>query len=507
MPNPPGGTSPYMAWRMLKAAAQLPPPALPAGRRSFGCPKMAESASLYCGGQSLLGSVRDLPDLAARLVKPVLAGAEGEMPAGYTYLGQLLAHDLCTPTEGEFDYALSDPAPELTRTTVTQAERTHPLHLESLFGPVSADLSLPELHRFPPAPLFYPYFAADITRRKPASGLGRTLGALPDTRNDDNPMIAQLSALFIAHAGAVTTRLAARGHSPADSLRGAKTATVRMWHGLLLRDLLPRLALPALADTPADLGPPGAAEIPVEVMAAILRAGHWLVRTQYRLNVNTVPVRLLLRGDPDIAALRARPGAENFWRIDWRNFFDLDLLSPPQKAMRMEGGLAAMFGSDFGLPDAMEIHSSLVTSDNDLALRDLARSTDGGLQSVSSLATRLAPALRSRFPDWLLWDGPARAKLISDWCNACGHLAPPHLAADPPLYLYTLLEAGRGPATQGFGDGLRLGALGSALLWGAIRAAVETAEAALPDAPVDPDMPDIPDMPSLIRFLTLNSGV
>lgn len=507
MPNNPEGASSYMAWRALTEDALLPPPALPVGRRSFGCPQMAEAATLYCGARSLMGAVRELPALAARLMKPAQAGGEGEMPAGYTYLGQLMAHDLCTPTEGEFDYALSGPAPGFTRQTVTQALREHPLHLESLFGPITADAALPVLHRFPPAPLFYPYFAADIPRRKPVSGPGRSLGDLPDTRNDDNPMIAQLSALFIAHAERVTARLAALGHAPADSLRGAKVATARMWHRILLHDLLPRLALPELADLPADLGAPGGKDIPVEVTAAILRAGHWLVRSQYQLNVNTIPIRVLLKGEPDIAALRARPGGENFWRIDWRNFFDLDSVWPPQRAMRLEGGLTAMFGSDFGLPETMEIHAALVASDNDLALRDLARSADSGLQTVTALAARLAPALRDRFPDWVLWDDSARANLLSGWCAACGHPAPGHLTADPPLYLYALLEAGTGPRVRGFGEGLRLGALGSALLWSSVKGAVEVAASTLPDAPADPDLPLIDDMPSLVRFLTLNSGV
>lgn len=143
------------------------------------------------------------------------------------------------------------------------------------------------------------------------------------------------------------------------------------------------------------------------------------------------------------------PGSADFWRIDWRNFFTpLDPDHPPQHALRLSGGIAPMFGSDFSLPEGLEIHSALVRSSNDLALRDLVRSMDGGLQTVAALVNYLEPALRADHPDWALWQPERRRTLIeahcASWAKTQALQVPlaAHLIADPPLYLYLLAEAG-----------------------------------------------------------------
>ncbi|MFZ0098273.1 MAG: hypothetical protein WAK98_07310, partial [Gemmobacter sp.] len=72
-----------------------------------------------------------------------------------------------------------------------------------------------------------------------------------------------------------------------------------------------------------------------------------------------------------------------------------------------------------------------------------------------------------------------------------------------PLYLYALIEAGKGTTQKGFGGGRHLGALGSVLLGRSIASAIAAAEAALP--PNDPTLPDldaITTMPDLVRFLS-----
>jgi hypothetical protein len=161
-----------------------------------------------------------------------------------------------------------------------------------------------------------------------------------------------------------------------------------------------------------------------------------------------------------------------------------------------------MFGSDFTLPAGLRIHSALVRSDNDLALRDLARSIDGGVQRVSALARRLQ-GLRARYPHWVLWSASTRRAMIADWFAANKLKPVPALLRDPPLYLYALIEAGKGTARKGFGGGRHLGALGSVLLGRSIASAIAAAEAALPpDDPALPDLDAITTMPDLVRFLS-----
>lgn len=495
MPPDPTPLPAYLEWRRDPASACLPAPALPGGRRSFGCPHQAEARALHRAGGNLLASMRDLAGLSEALRKK--GAKDGTVPAGYTYLGQLLAHDLCAATEGVFDYPLNGAALPVTQPAALR--RALPLHLETLFGPIADARPLPGLHRFRPSPKF-PLFVADLLRAPPVTGKGRTVALLPDTRNDDTPMVAQLSALFIAYAARAAAALEAAGHAPDTALTGARVAVARLWHRILRQDYLPRLCLPGLADLPADAAGP---DMPVELTNAVLRFGHWMVRSQYALNDETVTVSDLLHGVPDIGARRAVPGGEDFWRIDWRRFFALDPALPPQCALTLHDGPAAMFSADMALPEEIEIHSGLVTSDNDLTLRDIARSLDGGLQRVSVLARRFAGRLRKHHPGWLLWRRRDRQAMLAGWAAARGLTLPRHVVTDPPLYLHVLVEAGDGPAAAGFGNGARLGALGSALLSSTLAGALERAEAALPAAPdPGPDFARPATMPDLIRFLS-----
>ncbi len=515
---PPAPRTPYMMWRADPAQARLPPDDLPEARRNFGCPHRATAkGALHCGGGGLLQSVQDLLPLAAAMRKT--SKTEGEIPAGYTYLGQLLAHDLCGASEGVFDYPLQG---EVVPVAQPGPRPGPPLHLATLFGPLQDLAPLPELWRFAPMPAQFPFVSLDLRRGPVRARIGRSLAPLPDLRNEDTPMIAQLSALFVALAARLEA--AAQVAGQAAGLEGAqarlagRVAAVRIWHRILQRDYLPRMCLPGLnvqglSELGPDHGPdhgatPGLAHVPVELTHAVLRCGHWMVRSQYRLN-DSAPVTMgdLLAGEPDIETRRSQPGSGNFWRIDWRLFFEMSSLYPPQRALAMGDGIAAMFGSDLVLPDSIEIHSALVRSDNDLALRDVTRSLDGGLQRVSMLARRLAPRLKRQHPDWVLWSAARRKAMVRAWCAAAGVQGlPRHLIDDPPLYLYLLAEAGAGDPAQGFGNGKTLGALGSAVLAASINGAIAASAAALPQTDLpDHALPgaDLDQMPDLIRHLTL----
>ena len=238
----PGG---YMIWRGNPAAI-LPPPALPEGRRSFGCTAMARPADLHraCGG--LRHSVETAVAASAKIAKG--SRREGRIPAGYTYLGQLLAHDLCAPAEGAFDYPLQGAAPAPAPSQ--RQSRAVPLHLETLFGPIALKRPLPGLHRFAPHPAF-PMFAADINRVAPCDG-SNARADLHDGRNDDSPMVAQISALFVEAAHRAEAAFRQQG-LVADAARLAARAKVaRLWHRILVQDYLPRLCLPGLPPPVAD---------------------------------------------------------------------------------------------------------------------------------------------------------------------------------------------------------------------------------------------------------------
>lgn len=125
--------------------------------------------------------------------------------------------------------------------------------------------------------------------------------------------------------------------------------------------------------------------------------------------------------------------------------------------------------------------------------RTLLRGVEGGVMRVDALAATLRPRLLAARrdtrgdtgggADWLALDPAARARALAAFCArppAC-EIAPPP-TPDPPLGFFLWLERAA-PAAQGGGDGVRLGALGSALAGESLCAIRRAGAAAVEDAP------------------------
>lgn len=462
MPNQIGPDAGEYAQWQKDPASRLPAPCLPPERRSFGQIGMACPARLYRGEDGLVATVLALEQVAGGLVAaaPGADQVPGSVPAGYTYLAQLLVHDICKPTFGRFPFV---------RPMVAMARRMAPpppprpgLMLDSIFGARNDGLSPRAIFRFagsaadPGRPV-----AVDLDRRFDA-GRGYDAAIVADPRNDDTPMLAQLCALFALFDRQTRQRLA--GPMGADAAAGARALTIDIFHRILRRDLLARLLHPQVAaiylrrnvpfTDPAAATP--SAMIPVEATNAVFRFGHAMVRPVYLLNDRSVPSALpdLMKGLAGMA--RARAHNANVWRVDWRLFFGENA----QMARRIGPAVSPGLVERGSLRGDHRIGPELGGWNHDLALMDMARSADGGLQRVADLADMLAPAFAGR--GWTAFDPALRAGLMRDWAAAAGMVPPASLETDPPLGLFTLIEAGA--AGPGCGGGRTLGALGSIIL-------------------------------------------
>lgn len=467
MPNqgePLFAEDPYAAWQRA-GQSQLPPPCLPSGRRSFGQGGMACPARLFRGGGGLIATVVEMEAVAGRLVAdaPRADHNAGSMPAGYTYLSQLMVHDLCPPTFGKFVY--EKPKVMAFRTALPPPVPRPGLMLDSIFGAEDEGLSPRAITRFrgsaadPGRPV-----AVDLDRRFDAErGYDRAIVA--DPRNDDTPMLAQLCALFVLLARDSQRRLA--GPMGAQARAGARALATDIFHRILRKDLLRHLLHPEVAALYLGRAVPfvdpaaarASAPVPVEATNAVLRFGHAMVRPFYLLNDRSRPPSALpdlMRGLRGLAAGRARNA--NLWRVDWRLFFGSG--AQAQMARRLGPAVSPGLVERSALRRDHRIGPELGAWKHDLALMDMARSVDGGLQRVADLAEGLAAHFPGR--DWLAFDPAARRGLVAAWLAGTGAAAPAWLAEDPPLALFSLLEAGaEGP---GCGAGRTLGALSSLIL-------------------------------------------
>jgi hypothetical protein len=266
------------------------------------------------------------------------------VPAGYTYLGQFIDHDLTF-----------DPASSLMKQSDPDALedfRTPRFDLDNIYGRGPDDqpylyqddgvrMALGrQLTGNPNDPK-----SRDVPRCAPASGAKRAL--IGDPRNDENVIVSQLQATFLRFHNRM-----ADVHGVTDPDDFPKVQKQVRWHyqWVVLNDFLPTLLNPktlddvlphvrkktnVLKDPPKLLvfKPKKDPFMPVEFSVAAYRFGHSMVRPIYRLNENVPPGEGPPQGGPDprlpIFAPPGKPSLVGFdefpsnWAVDWRLFFEM----------------------------------------------------------------------------------------------------------------------------------------------------------------------------------------
>jgi hypothetical protein len=262
------------------------------------------------------------------------------IPAGFTYFGQFLDHDITFDPVSSLD-RFNDP-------DALQDFRTPRLDLDSVYGSGPADQPFlyedDELHL-----LLGEDKDFDGARKKrpdlPRNSAPIRRALLGDKRNDENVIVSQLHATFLRFHNKVVDTLRSRDFELCQQ-------TVR-WHyqWIVLHDFLPRIigretyerVIVGRGEKPniRFYNPQGRyAFIPVEFSVAAYRYGHSMVRPSYSLNrivtrprpveqpfngktatFNRIPIFSLIEGEPlaNLNGFRELPG---FWPIDWAFFFD-----------------------------------------------------------------------------------------------------------------------------------------------------------------------------------------
>ncbi|SDR42502.1 Animal haem peroxidase [Rhizobiales bacterium GAS191] len=311
---------------------------------------------------------------------------------------------------------------------------------------------------------------------------------LVDPRNDDHAILSQMTALFaLLHNGLVDLltrsepQMNARLSLEAAHRRYlcARGATTLIYRSVVRHDLMKRFLHPAIyeaysveapefLDEAADetphwarnrKGEEGNWSVPLEFSHGIFRFGHALVRNQYRINdiaTNELAENLQKTSLNDPINM---PLNES-WIVQWSQFFEIDG-SRPNLSRRIGPKFSDALGSDQIFPAIDE------TNRVGLAYRDLISSSLVGLWSLDALIEKLRlrrPELIGLSP--LLANRDLRVRRLAAWLAeepAYGRLSKEDIATlsqDPPLPFFFLFEAAFEPEAEG----LRLGVLGSILV-------------------------------------------
>ena len=373
-------------------------------------------------------------------------GENPDIPAGYTYLGQFVDHDVTY-----------DPLSSLQR-------QNDPDALRSFRTP---RFDLDPLYASGPIPSAYLYDQTDPvkllvgrnSRRDeepddlPRNHQGRTI--VPDPRNDVHFILTHLHLAFVRFHNAVVDHLRAQPAAPADLFTEAQRLT--RWHYQwvvvedYLRKLIPADVLDDVLRVNARTGArsvrtrfyrlKGQPFIPVEFSVAAFRFGHSQVRARYFLNSQTQPLHILLPA-PDADPLGHlggfRPLPKGFG-IEWDLFFAIDG-STPQLSRRIDTNLAGPF---VRLPVFVD------RDQRSLALLNLLRGRALGLPSGQAVAEAMGtlrpnrelnlPAGKTPLWYWLLREaevveegrrlGPTAGRIVAEVLLGM-------LAADPSSFLH-----------------------------------------------------------------------
>lgn len=383
------------------------------------------------------------------------------IPAGYTYLGQFVDHDITF-----------DPVSSLQRQNDPDALhnfRTPRYDLDSVYGRGPADQ--PYLYRTGPRSVPHrelrfdqrgvtflhgenrgdpddiavaPFIGPDL----PRNSEGRAL--IGDPRNDENLVVSQLHSTFLKfHNRMVETVFEECGMTGDDLFKEAQRRVRWHYQWVVVHDFLPRI----IDGDPVD----GRTEVqgivrdilrpdkyvtgvgrtgnfvrpnlrffhwrdqpflPVEFSVAAYRFGHSMVRPSYFINdfvkqqTNNVRIPIFSASDDPHANLTGFRPLPDMWGFQWKYFFDLDPTFPPQHSYKIDTFLSTPLGALPGQPDIPS-----------LAHRNLLRGLRLGLPSGQNVARAMG------------------IQPLSDADLDLGGRGTPDFDGDAPLWFYILREA------------------------------------------------------------------
>jgi hypothetical protein len=297
------------------------------------------------------------------------AGSDNpRVPAGFTFIGQLIAHDI----------------------TADRSLLQHHARLQELRNFRTPRLDLEALYSAGPAGSPYIYDLDDADKfllgindvgalnDLPRNRQGRAI--LGDARDDVHLIISQLHLAFLKFHNAVVDHLRTQGVESAHVFGEAQRLVRWHYQWIVAHEFLPltvgeELVQDILSSGLKYYSYEHGAYIPVEFADAAYRYGHSQVRHIYRLNDSGAQGQVFpdCQGTCPVSHDRA---------IDWACFFNVDASRPPQASKRIDTRLAH---SLIDLPESV-VGTTEIPEESSLAYRDLIRGEGLELPSGEAIA-------------------------------------------------------------------------------------------------------------------------
>jgi len=413
-------------------------------------------------------SVRSSSKLAFNVTNQALLGQLGDMmgdsgrdtdqdstlPAGFTYFGQFVDHDITFDVSSSLDAA--------TDANTINNMRSPALDLDSVYGRGPA--MDPFMYDFPPPGPIPPSAIKMQLGTNTPQGVGGPGGSggfggmveqtnwdLPrantaaltaligDPRNDENLIVSQFHYAMLRFHNKVVDMLVLAAF-PGDIFVEAKKIVIHHYQWAVVNDFLKRICgATAVADALANVTAPvgSAFRMPVEFSVAAYRFGHSLIRNNYW--VNFIFTGATLAQVFEFARVPRLPVFSN-WVVDMNAFFETGVVVPVNnKARKIDSVLASGLETLPGFSGMMSI----------LATRNLRRGLALGLPSGQAMATwfGMTPMTSAQITSGLL---PAEIAIL----NSNGGV----LLNKTPLWYYILRESAV------LGSGEHLGPVGAKIV-------------------------------------------
>jgi Animal haem peroxidase len=340
-------------------------------------------------------------------------GGQGQIPAGFTYLGQFTDHDLT------FDKTSVTFGDHVSPVNLIQA-RSPSLDLDSLYGAGPAD---PESAKFYEADGIHLKLGGskaaggfpamdgfDLPRGAGTTNAEKRKAIIPDPRNDENLAVAQTHCAMIRfHNRVVDTQLGSV--LPSQKFITAREIVTKHYQWMLRTDYLPRVCAQGTVNDvfnngrkAFEVGVPATdvPTMPIEFSVACFRLGHSMVRAAYNWNKAFDDGTGTLDYLFEFSALGGNLGGEtrllSNWIADFRRLYDFGEANKPNlevptnkfnRAMRIDTSivdpLRHLPPSAFGGPDSMPFNDP----ERNLAFRNLTRAKMVTLATGQQMATFL----------------------------------------------------------------------------------------------------------------------
>ena len=276
-------------------------------------------------------------------------GGASRIPAGFTYLGQFVDHDLT------FDKTKVRLAEHVSPAELLQA-RSPSLDLDSLYGAGPTD---PESAKFYRADGLHLKMGEtvgieegiegkagfDLPRGAGTTAAARRKAIIPDPRNDENLAVAQTHLAFIRFHNRVVDTLPASTPA-AQKFAVARDLVVRHYQWMIRRDFLPRICKPAVVTDVFTNGrkafevganPIDVPTMPIEFSIAAFRLGHSMIRAAYnwnkRFDSGAGTLDLLFVFSSTGGDLGGGEKLPSNWIADFRRLYDFNQANRPDLAV------------------------------------------------------------------------------------------------------------------------------------------------------------------------------